>query len=239
MLAVFSRDFRAYFTSSIGYVYIGSYIFVLNLAFFMNNALQGNPSLGGMFSFVLTVMMFVTPILTMRVFSEEFKQKTDLLLFTAPVRCSSLVLGKYLSALAVFACLLALTLLWPLSISILGRNNIAEVIGNYIGIFALGSAYIAIGVFISSLTENQVIAAIGSLITFVALFLLETMAVLFYRSGVLPAFLVEVLSFISLFGRYTTITRGILALNDIVLFLSVSAVFIFLTIRRMDKRRWN
>jgi len=238
MLAVFKRDFKAYFTSAIGYVYLGAYIFVLNLVFFLQNVLGGSASVSAVFSFMLLVMMFVTPILTMRVFSEDLKQKTDQLLLTAPLKLSRIVLGKYLSSLAVFGCLLGMTLLWPYIISIFGVNNTAEVAGNYLGMLCIGSSYIAMGVFISSLTENQVIAAVGSLGLFVGLYILEILAMYFYQSGALPMIIMNALRFISIFGRYSDITRGILALDSIVFFLSVSAVFLFLTIRGLEKRRW-
>jgi ABC-2 type transport system permease protein len=238
MLAVFKRDFKAYFTSAIGYIYLGGFIFILNLFFYFGNALGGSASLSGVFSFTLLIMMFLTPILTMRVFSEEYKQKTDQLLFTSPVKLTSIVLGKYLSSFMMFITLLILSLLWPFTVSLIGENNMAEVFGNYIGILCIGSAYIAMGIFISSLTENQVVAAVGSLGLFVALFILEQVAFIFYESGALPALILRALRFISIFGRYSDITHGILALNDIVYFLSVTAVFIFLTVRVLEKRRW-
>jgi len=237
MLAIFKRDFTAYFTSAIGYIYLGAYILVLNLMFYLSNALGSSSSLAGLFSFMLMVMMFVTPILTMRVFSEDFKQKTDQLLYTTPVSMFSIVIGKFLSSLAVFICLLALTLFWPFIVSIFGENNFAEVTGNYVGIICIGAAYIAMGVFISSLTENQVIAAVGSLCLFIALYLLEIVAMMFYSSGALPIFVMRFFIFISIFGRYGEITGGLLALDTIVFFLSVCAFFLFLTIRSLEKRR--
>jgi ABC-2 type transport system permease protein len=237
MLAVFKRDFRAYFTSAIGYIYLGAYILVLNLYFYLANALSHTSSLAQIFHFMLLVMMFLTPILTMRVFSEEFKQKTDQLLFTSPVKLSSIVLGKYLSSLMVFICLLILSLLWPLTISIFGENNMAEVLGNYIGMLAIGSAYIAMGVYVSSLTENQVVAAVSSLGLFVAFFLLHFVSNIFFGSAAIPFFVVDAIRFTSLFGRYQSITNGILALDDIVFFLSLTALFIFLTVRSLEKRR--
>ncbi|MCL2003438.1 MAG: ABC transporter permease [Oscillospiraceae bacterium] len=237
MLAVFKRDLKAYFTSAIGYIYLGAYIFVLNLWFYIFNALGGSSSLTSIFDFMLIVMMFITPILTMRVFSEEYKQKTDQLLFTSPAGLPSIVLGKFFSSLAVFVCLLLLTLLWPLTISAVGENNIAEVVGNYAGILAIGMAYISMGIFISSLTENQVVAAVGSLGLIVALFLLEFLPMYFF-SGALPAFVIRALRFVSLYARHSNISRGLLALDDIVYFLSVCAVFLFLTARGLEKRRW-
>jgi len=237
MKAIFKRDFMAYFTSAIGYIYIGAYILILNLMFYLNNALGSSASLSGLFSFMLTIMMFVTPILTMRVFSEDYKQKTDQLLYTTPVKLSSIVLGKFFSSLAVFGCLLVLTLLWPYAISIFGENNTAEVLGNYIGIFCIGAAYISMGIFISSLTENQVVAAVGSLCLFIALFILEVVALMFYTGGVLPVFIMRIFLFISIYGRYTEITNGLLSLDNIVFFLSVCAFFLFMTGRILEKRR--
>jgi len=237
MAAIFKRDFTAYFTSAIGYIYIGAYILILNLMFYLNNALGSSASVASLFSFMLMVMMFITPILTMRVFSEDFKQKTDQLLCTTPVRMSAIVLGKFFSSLAVFVCLLLLTLLWPLVISLFGENNMAELLGNYIGIFCLGSAYIAMGVYISSLTENQVIAAVGSLCLFIALYLLEIVAMFFYSSGVLPMFVMRIFIFISIYGRYGEITGGLLSLDTIVFFISVCAFFLFLTMRALERRR--
>jgi ABC-2 type transport system permease protein len=239
MLAVLKRDFRAYFTSPIGYIYIGAYILVLNLMFYINNGLAMHASLSENFSFMLLVMMFTTPILTMRVFSEELKQKTDQLLLTVPVKPSSIVLGKFLSALLVFIALLILTLAWPVTISILGTNNMAEVIGNYIAILCIGAAYIAMGSFISSLTENQVIAAVGSLGLFVGLFLLDLLSSFLSYSGITPAWVTQSLDFVSIFSRYNNITMGVLALNDIVYFLSICAVFLFLTVRGLERRRYS
>jgi len=237
MIAIFKRDFTAYFTSAIGYLYLGAYILVLNLMFYLGNALSSTASLAPMFSFMLMVMMFITPILTMRVFSEDFKQKTDQLLFTTPVRMSSIVIGKFLSSFAVFGCLLVLTLLWPFTISIYGENNMPELIGNYLGILCIGAAYISMGVYISALTENQVIAAVGALCLFIALYLLEWIAMMFFASGFLPVFVMRIFLFISIYGRYGEITGGLLALDTIVFFISVCAVFLFLTIRALNRRR--
>ncbi|MCL2821420.1 MAG: ABC transporter permease [Oscillospiraceae bacterium] len=237
MIAIFKRDFIGYFTSAIGYVYLGSYILVLNLMFYLGNMLGSSSTLVALFGFMLTIMMFITPILTMRVFSEEFKLKTDQALYTLPVKLTSVVLGKFLSSMAVFGCLLVLTLLWPLTISILGENNISEVVGNYVGILCIGAAYISIGVFISSLTENQVIAAVGSLGVFIALYILDMVAMFFFSGGVLPVWVMRILVFVSIYGRYTEITQGLLALDTIIFFLSVCAVFLFLTVRRLEKRK--
>jgi ABC-2 type transport system permease protein len=237
LTAIFKRDFIAYFTSAIGYIYLGAYIFVMNLIFYLNNALGASASVSGTFGFMLTVMMFITPILTMRVFFVDFKHKTEQLLFSAPVMPHSVVFGKFFSSLAVFLTLLVLTLLWPFTISIYGENNTAELVGNYFGIICIGAAYISMGVFVSALTENQVVAAVGSLCIFVALYILEIVAMFFFSSGALPVAVMRVLLFISIYGRYNEISQGLLSLDSIVFFLSVCAVFLFLTMRAIEKRR--
>ena len=237
MKAVLRRDVRAYFTSPTGYIYIGAYIFVLNLFFYIENILGASSSLADLFSFMLTMMIFLTPILTMRVFSEEYKQKTDQFLFTSPISLFSIVLGKFLSSFIVFLTMLLFTAFWPLIISIFTGVNSAEVFGNYSGIILIGAAYISIGVFISSLTENQVIAAVGTLGLFLALFILERLALIFYDSGVLPVFIMRFLLFISIFGRYNEITRGLLGLDSLIFFSSACVLFIFLTVLVLETKR--
>ena len=237
MRAIFKRDFGLYFLTAIGYTFLGAYILVLNLHFYVNNSLGSTASLSGNFSFMLTVMMFIMPILTMRVFSEEFKQKTDQLLFTTPVHIHSVVMGKFCSALAVFGALLVMTTPWLMVISYFGAVNQAEVLGNYLGIICLGSAYIAMGIFISSLTENQVVAAIGTVCLFVAFYILEVLATVFYSSGVLPVFVMRSLSFLSIHGRYNNITLGLLSLDTIVFFVSLVFVFLYLTSRILERRK--
>ncbi len=236
MSAIFKRDFRGYFTSPIGYVYIGAFILVMNLYFFMTGVLYSSPYISEAFSFMMIVMMFTTPILTMRSFSEELRQKTDQLLLTSPVKLGSIVAGKFMAAYAVFCSVMALTLVWVLIISIFGEPNTAEVVGNYVAMLAVAGVYVSIGVFVSALTENQIVSALGSLGIFIALYLLS-LAVTFLSAS-MPGWLVTGLSFLSIFGRYATVSQGVFSIADIVFFLSFAAVFLFLTVRVLEKKRW-
>lgn len=237
MTAIYKRDFRAYFLSPIGYVYIGATLLVINLMFYLQNMASAYASLSGTYSFVLMVIMFTTPILTMRTFSEDLRQKTDQLLFTAPVRLSGIVMGKFFAALTMFGLVLLSTLLWPLLISLFGEVNVAEVLGNMIGLLSVVCVYVAIGLFISSLTENQLVAAVGSLGVFIALFLMDFLAdALAMRA---PAWIVGLLKEGSVFARYGALLRGLFQLSDIVFFLSFAAVFLFLTVRVLEKKRWS
>ncbi len=237
MVAIFKRDFRSFFNSLLGYVYVGAFIFVMNLMFVMQSVLSGISSLAGVFSFMLVVLMFTTPILTMRSFSEEFKLKTDQLLLTSPVKLFDIVIGKFLAAISVFGFVMVLTLLWVLTINIYGTPNSAEILGNYFSMFCVAGFYIAVGIFISSLTENQLIAALGTLGTFVAMFLLDMATT--SLAGALPSFMLRALQFISIFNRYGKITSGLLDIADIMFFVTGAFLFLFLSLRVLEKKRWS
>lgn len=234
MLAVFKRDLKAYFTSPLGYVFIAAFLAVMNAFFYIYNIAQAYSQLASVFNFMVYTLIFVTPLLTMRLFSEEFKQKTDQLLLTSPVKVRSIVFGKFLAALAIFAIALAVTLLYVIIIASHGQPNVRELLANYLAIFCVAAAFISIGVFISSLTENQLVSAILTLAVFLILYLIDTSGF-----GAQNAFLNNLLYSISLFVRYTTISNGVLALSDLVFYISVAAIFIFATTRVIEKKRWS
>lgn len=234
MLAVFKRDLKAYFTSPLGYVFIAAFLAVMNAFFYIYNVAQAYSQLASVFNFMVYTLIFVTPLLTMRLFSEEFKQKTDQLLLTSPVKVRSIVFGKFLAALAIFAIALAVTLLYVIIIASHGQPNVRELLANYLAIFCVAAAFISIGVFISSLTENQLVSAILTLAVFLILYLIDTSGF-----GAQNAFLNNLLYSISLFVRYTTISNGVLAFSDLVFYISVAAIFIFATTRVIEKKRWS
>lgn len=234
MLAVFKRDLKAYFTSPLGYVFIAAFLAVMNAFFYIYNVDQAYSQLSSVFNFMVYTLIFVTPLLTMRLFSEEFKQKTDQLLLTSPVKVRSIVFGKFLAALAIFAIALAVTLLYVVIIASHGQPNVRELLANYFAIFCVAAAFISIGVFISSLTENQLVSAVLTLAVFLILYLIDTSGF-----GAQSAFLNNLLYSISLFVRYTTISNGVLALSDLVFYVSVAAIFIFATTRVIEKKRWS
>lgn len=234
MLAVFKRDLKAYFTSPLGYVFIAAFLAVMNAFFYIYNIAQAYSQLASVFNFMVYTLIFVTPLLTMRLFSEEFKQKTDQLLLTSPVKVRSIVFGKFLAALAIFGIALAVTLLYVIIIASHGQPNVRELLANYFAIFCVAAAFISIGVFISSLTENQLVSAILTLAVFLILYLIDTSGF-----GAQNAFLNNLLYSISLFVRYTTISNGVLAFSDLVFYISVAAIFIFATTRVIEKKRWS
>lgn len=169
MLAVLKKEFLSYYSSLTGYIFMGFFLFLSGLFFTMSNLGMSSPDYNSLMGSITFVFLLVVPILTMRLMAEETRQKTDQLLLTSPLSLTGIVLGKYFAAVLVFFLTLAVTFIYPIILSTMGTIAVAEIVGGYIGFFLLGAALISVGLFISSLTENQVIAAV---VTFSALLLL-------------------------------------------------------------------
>ncbi|NLM61869.1 MAG: ABC transporter permease subunit [Clostridiales bacterium] len=234
MLAILKRDLRGYFTSPIGYVFIAAFLAVLNSYFYINNILQATSDIASLFGFIRFVLIFTVPILTMRLFSEEYKQKTDQLLLTSPNGVFGIVLGKFLAALAMFSVVILFSLLYLVIIAAYGQPNVRQVLANYIAIYCVAAAFISMGLLLSSLTENQLISAVLALAVFLGLYLLDYSGI-GQNNRIINNFLYA----ISMFRRYENISRGVLAINDLVYYISVAAIFLFLTTRVIEKKRWS
>ncbi len=194
MLAIFRREIRAYFTSPIGFIFMGFFILLSGIFFAVGNLLPANPQYTGLLGSITFVFLLVVPLLTMRLLSEDTRQKTDQLLITSPLSIAGIVLGKYLAAVAVFLLTLLVTVIYPVIMSFFALLGLAwwEILGGYIGFFLLGSSFIAVGLFFSSLTDNQLIAAVE---TFAALLLIW---ILDYVSQSVPSDPVSGLVFLAL-----------------------------------------
>lgn len=234
MVAIFKRDFRAYFSSPLGYVFIAAFLLVLNIYFYINNVYSASADISVIFGFIVPMLVFLIPILTMRTMSEDYKQKTDQLLLTSPVRLTGIVLGKFFAALGVFTVAMLFTAIYVVVIVLFGTPNAATIFGNYVAIFAVAGAYISIGIFISSLTENQLISCIATLGVFLGLYLLDNA-----YSIINSSFFKNVIYWFSLFRRYNTFTQGVFSLSDFLFYISVAVVFVFLTVRVLEKKRWS
>ncbi len=235
MTAVMKRELSSYFVSVLGYVYLAIFLLFSGIYFFVTCLYgYGSNNLTYVFSNLFVIVIFLVPILTMRLWSEEKKQKTDQLLLTSPVRLTSIVLGKYLAALSVFAIGLLITIIYAAIISIFADPVWPLVLTNFLGLLLLGASLISIGLFISSLTENQLIAAIVSFGIGLLIMMLDSL-----KSIINIQFLTTIFNAISFNKHYQSFTSGILNVNDIVFFLSVSFIFIFLNIRVLEKKRWS
>lgn len=192
MKAIYKKELRSYLTSMIGYVFISFILVLLGIYFTAINIQQAYPEIGYAIGNTSFVFLIAVPILTMRVLAEEQKNKTDQMLLTAPVYVESIILGKYLALLTIFAVPTAVICLYPLLLAQHGTISYAMSYTSILGFFLLGAAYIAIGVFISSITESQVIAAVIAFIVLFITYVEEGIAGFFPESaeGSLFAFMV-------------------------------------------------
>lgn len=234
MKAIFKREIKAYFSSAIGYIFIGISLLLSGFFFGTLNLLQGTSYMGNFFSNLITVFMFLIPILTMRLFSEERKTKTDQILITSPVSITEIVLGKFFAASCMLLISLSVTIIYALIVALLGKLAVGEFVSMFLGIFLLNSALIAIGIFMSSLTENQVVAAISTFGVFLLLYVIDLVSGAFTSS-----FAIKIIGFLSVFTRMTDFYMGLLNVPTLLYYISICVVFIFLTIRVIEKRRWS
>ena len=233
MFAIFKRELKAYFTSPLGYVFLAIFYAFSGLFFYIFSLSVGSTDISSVFLMMFIVLMVFVPLLTMRLLSEDKKQKTDQLILTAPVSLLSIVMGKFLAAYAIFAIGGAVMPVYGFVMSTFATVSWLPIWGNTVGLLLLGGIFVSIGLFISSLTENQMIAAIGGFFINLMILLMNTL-----KSALPNGFLQDVLSSISVYSRYSEITNGIFSLSSLIFFVSVIFIFLFLTVRVLEKRRW-
>ncbi len=234
MFAVLKKELKTYFMSPVGYIFVGAIIFISSLFFVTGVVLTQRADISVVFSNINAIYLFLAALLTMRLFAEEKNKKTDQLLLSAPVRITDIVLGKYLAAMSVLGISLVISLAYPVIMCMYAKPAISEIIGSYVGFILLWGCFISIGVFVSSLTESQVIAGV---LTFAALFVISTIPQ--FTLNMQDGFLKDVINVISLYDRYSEFQRGILNIENVVYYLSFIFVFLFLTVRIIDKRRYS
>jgi len=173
MLAIISKEIKSYFTSFHGYVFLAGFVFLMGLFFYMFNIAGSQASFVATLANSTTLIIFLVliPILTMQLFSEETRQRTDQLLYTSSLAIPHIVIGKYLGAVVLFAIGVAVTLIFPAIISLYAYVPFAETFGAYLGFMLIGISFIAVGLFVSCLTNNTIVSAVGS---FAALFMFYT-----------------------------------------------------------------
>lgn len=233
MLAIFKREIGAYFKSPIGYVILAIYWLFAGIYFYATALAQNSASLTYLFNNMFIITIFVIPIVTMRLFSDEKRQKTDQLLLTSPISLTGIVVGKYLAALVMFASCLVITLLYTATLAFFAHPDYAVIFGNLLGAALLSAALISIGMFLSSLTENQIVAAVSGIAIGIFIVLLDALA------KFIPfKFLCNIFASLSFMAHYNSFTLGVVSVADIIFFLSVCIIFNFLTIRVFEKKRW-
>jgi ABC-2 type transport system permease protein len=251
-LAIYKKELRTYFKSPIAYVVLAIFL-VLAGFFFYNNfaafnyysmqAMQsryGAPNLNitewvlrPLFGNISITLIFLVPLLTMRLFSEEKKSGTIEMLFTYPIRDSEAILGKYASSLTVFCLMIVLTGLYPLLMWMFGTVEGGPLLSGYLGLLFLGAAFLSVGVFASSLTENQIVAAV---ITFGTLLFFWIIG---WSSIFAGSKIADLLNYLSIIEHFDSFSKGIIDTKDIVYYLSFSFFALFLTVRTLESKKWR
>jgi ABC-2 type transport system permease protein len=266
---------------------MGFFLLMTGIFFTFGNLFSGNSQFSGFLGSILFIYLFAIPLLTMRLFSEERRQKTDQLLLTSPITISEIVTGKFLAALAIFILTLLVTLLYVLVIGIFGDLQGWETMGSYIGFIFLGASYIAVGIFVSASTENQITAVLVSFFSLLVIQILDPVSQVipsdtqaglisasvlafalvlflylntrnwpivvgvliaaalaiggfyFFKRTVFYGFAQKFLGWFSLNRRYESFSMGLLKFDALLYYASFTGLFLFLTVRLIEKRRWN
>ncbi len=234
MLSIYKKDLQAYFRTPLGFVYCAVFFAVSGFLFGITTVYSSTTSVTGYFGIMIFGFIVLVPLLTMRSFSDERRLRTDQLLMTSPVSVTGIVMAKFLSAYTVFAATTLLTGLYLIPLSRYGSINMSVVFGCLIAMLLLGLAFVAIGIFVSSLTESIVTAAVGTM----AVLIVSVSASLF--NGLIDSeFIRSILSFVSLYSRYQNFTYGFFDVASAIYYLSIAAIFLFLSVRVQDSRRWS
>lgn len=233
VLTIFKKEFRTYFASPMGYIYITAFLIVTNWLFLRGFFIINQASLRGFFAILPWIFLLFVPAVTMRLWAEERKVGTVEVLMTLPLRDHEIVLGKFLASLAFVAISLALTLILPISTALIGNPESGSIIGGYVGTLLLGGAYLAIGIFASGLTENQIVAFLVGIAICFALLILGEDIVLF----TLPTPLVPIFEHLGLGAHFRSISRGVLDSRDILYYLSVIVLFLYLNLRTLENQK--
>ena len=234
MGAILKRELGAYFSSATAYVVMAVYFFFSGLFFNFYVFTQNSTSLAYVFSNMFYIIVFLIPIITMKTFAEEKKQKSDQALLTSPCSLTEIVLGKFLGAFILYAICCAIFLVYGIVISFFAAPQWSVIICTLLGILLFGASMTAINVFISVLTESQVVAAV------IGMGIGLVISMMGYLTTVIGVeWIKNVLDKISFLNYYENFTYGILSITDAVFFLSVTGLFLFFTVRALEKRRWS
>ena len=234
MLAVYKKELRSYFISPIGYIYVASFLLISSLLFTYTTLYLKTSDVTTYYAILLYVFAILIPLLTMRMLSEEKKSRTEQILLTSPVSLTSVIFAKFLAAFTLFAGTLLVSCLNFIVLSFFGAPNTAVIFSTTFGILLIGAAFVAIGIFVSACTENQLVAALLTIAAIVA-----SLAVSMVSQYITFTPLRVAVRWISIFDRFYAFTYGLFDFVALLYYLSVTVVFIFLTVRIYEKRRWE
>ncbi len=232
MLAIYRRELASYFTNPIGYVFVAVYLAISGALFAATTLFQMSSDVTEYFSYMLFAFVILLPLLTMRSFSEERKTRTEQLILTSPVTLFGVVMAKFLAALTIFA---ACQLVASLAFIILAQYAVVKAavfFGNLLAVLLVGMAFIAVGIFVSSLTENQLASAIGTIGVLLGFLLVGQL-----NSFINVYWIRFLINCVSIWARFQNFGQGVFDLAALFYYFSVAFVFLLLTVRVYDRRR--
>jgi len=232
MKTIFKKEMNHYFKNMAGYIFLAIFLVITGYYFTVNNLLAQSNDVKEYFNTMIFTLMFLIPILTMRLFAEERKSKTDQVLFTSPIKILDIVLGKYIAVCVVFLMGLAVTFAYVITIGVLGELELFTVIGCYVGIIFAAGSFIAMGLFVSSITENQIVAAILTYAILLGFYVINLLA-----DYVNNPLMVVILDWLAIFRRFSEFSMGIFNPSTLLYYISLSGLFLFLTVCSVTRKR--
>jgi len=227
------REFKSYLASPMAYVVTGIFLVLTGFFFSIDPATYSQTSIIGFLGIGSILLLLLASVLTMRLLAEERKMGTLELLLTAPVRDSEVIAGKFLGSLGMLTAMLVLTFYYPLLLMWFGDPDWGPIVTGYLGLFLLGGVSLAVGLFASSLTSNQLVAAV------VAGGILGALWFVGMAADLLPEALGEVINYLSLSYHFPDFMRGVIDTRGIIYYLSITVLFLFLAIRSLESSRWS
>ena len=234
MSAIYKKELRSFFITPIGYVFLIVFLAVSGGIFSVTNLLATTTDTASYFSVLLITFIILIPLITMRLMSEERKTGTEQLLLTAPVSLFSMISAKFLAAYTLFAGAYLISCLNFITLYMFGNPNTWVLISSSVGVLFVGAAFIAIGLFISSLSENQFVSAVFTIASLAVFLVLSVVS-----ESSTNAFVRTVLKWLSIYDRYYAFSAGLFDLTAILYYSSICIVFLFLSVRLYEKRRWS
>ena len=233
MLAIYKKEMRTYFTTPLGYGFIAVFLAVSGFIFAVSTLQSQTSDLSGYFQLMIFGYIVMIPILTMRSFAEERRAKTEQILMTSPVSITGMIMAKFLAAFSMFGVTVLASGLYYLPLFKYGEPNVAKAAGCFIAMLLIGMCFIAVGIFVSTLTESPVTASIGTMGILVGF----AGAAIF--NNLIDTYVIRyVLSWISIYSRYINFTYGIFDIAATLYYLSITAIFLFLAVRVYERRRY-
>ena len=224
MWAIVKKEFKSYFLSPIGYIYIGVFLLTCSIFFYLDIFVKLSTDFPYMFRSAVTILTFIVPLITMRMFSEERKNGTEQLLLTSPRSITQVVLGKFIAAALVVLVSVLLTLIYFGILSYFGEPQLSKSLIAILGFALLSIAYVSFGMFASSLTENQVVSAVITIAVFVLLWFLPSFSSIFIDFSLMEAF-------------FESFYLGTISIKNLVLLVSFTAIFVVFTIMVLQRRK--